>query len=104
MTICPGDILTAWTVDGLSSEAGGRAAERLNRIHLAVARGTPHPPGSFDDVDDPVCPPVLPATFGDRLETSLGVPGASEDMKTAFRARRPLPDYRTPLPERLGRG
>ena len=78
------DFLTAWMVDGLSSEAGRRAAERLNRIHLGVARRTPHLPGNFDDIDDFVYPLVLLATFGDRLQTSLGLPGTSENMKTAW--------------------
>ncbi|MGW3652853.1 oxygenase MpaB family protein [Streptomyces sp. NPDC000878] len=78
------DFLTAWMVDGLSSEAGRRAAERLNRIHLGVARRTPHLSGNFDDIDDFVYPLVLLATFGDRLQTSLGLPGTSEKMKTAW--------------------
>lgn len=78
------DFLTAWMVDGLSSEAGRKAAERLNRIHLGVARRTPHLPGNFDDIDDFVYPLVLLATFGDRLQTSLGLPGTSENMKTAW--------------------
>ncbi|MER5433473.1 DUF2236 domain-containing protein [Streptomyces sp. NPDC002588] len=78
------DFLMAWMVDGLSSEAGRRAAARLNRIHLAVARRTPHLPGNFDDLDDFVYPLVLLATFGDRLQTSLGLPGVSEPMKAAW--------------------
>ncbi|WP_369031134.1 DUF2236 domain-containing protein [Streptomyces adonidis] len=78
------DFLTAWMVDGLSSEAGRKAVERLNRIHLSVARRTPHLPGNFDDIDDFVYPLVLLATFGDRLQTSLGLPGMSENMKTAW--------------------
>jgi len=78
------DFLMAWMVDGLSSSAGRGAAARLNRIHLAVARGTPHLPGNFDDTDDFVYPLVLLATFGDRLQTSLGLPGTSEPMKTAW--------------------
>lgn len=78
------DFLTAWMVDGLSSEAGRKAVERLNRIHLSVARRTPHLPGNFDDIDDFVYPLVLLATFGDRLQTSLGLPGTSENMKTAW--------------------
>ncbi|SER11169.1 hypothetical protein SAMN04487983_101188 [Streptomyces sp. yr375] len=78
------DFLMAWMVDGLSSEPGRRAAERLNRIHLGVARRTPRLPGNFDDVDDFVYPLVLLATFGDRLQTSLGLPGTSDHMKTAW--------------------
>lgn len=35
------EFLMAWMVDGLSSTAGLAAAERLNRIHLAIARATP---------------------------------------------------------------
>ncbi|MGW1618227.1 DUF2236 domain-containing protein [Streptomyces sp. NPDC002172] len=76
--------LMAWMVDGLSSGAGRAAADRLNRIHLAVARATPHLPGNFDDTDDFVYPLVLLATYGDRLQTSLGLPGTSEPMKTAW--------------------
>lgn len=78
------DFLTAWMVDGLSSEAGRKAAARLNRIHRAVDHNTPHLPGNFDDVDDFVYPLVLLATFGDRLQTSLGLPGTSEAMKIAW--------------------
>lgn len=78
------EFLMAWMVDGLSSAAGRKAAERLNRIHLAVSHGTPHLPGNFDDVDDFVYPLVLLATFADRLQTSLGLPGTSENMKTAW--------------------
>jgi len=78
------DFLTAWMVDGLSSPAGRGAADRLNRIHLALARATPRLPGNFDDVDDFVYPLVLLATFADRLQTSLGLPGTSENMKTAW--------------------
>ncbi|GGN08252.1 oxygenase MpaB family protein [Streptomyces fuscichromogenes] len=78
------DFLTAWMVDGLSSPAGRRAAERLNRIHRAVDRRTPHLPGNLDDIDDFVYPLVLLATFADRLQTSLGLPGTSEPMKTAW--------------------
>ncbi|MFF7468786.1 DUF2236 domain-containing protein [Streptomyces sp. NPDC008092] len=76
--------LMAWMVDGLSSGAGRAAADRLNRIHLAVARATPHLPGNFDDTDDFVYLLVLLATYGDRLLTSLGLPGTSEPMKTAW--------------------
>jgi uncharacterized protein (DUF2236 family) len=76
--------LMAWMVDGLSSSAGRGAAERLNRIHLGIARGTPHLPGNFDDTDDFVYPLVLLATFADRLQTSLGLPGTSKPMKTAW--------------------
>lgn len=76
--------LMAWMVDGLSSTAGREAAERLNRMHLAISRGTPHLPGNFDDVDDFVYPLVLLATFADRLQTSLGLPGTSANMKTAW--------------------
>ncbi|MFG3289143.1 DUF2236 domain-containing protein [Streptomyces sp. NPDC048179] len=78
------DFLTAWMVDGVSSPAGRRAAERLNRIHLSVARKTPHLPGNFDDVDDFIYPLVLLATFGHRLQTSLGLPGMNARMKTAW--------------------
>ncbi|WP_128378971.1 oxygenase MpaB family protein [Streptomyces cavernae] len=78
------DFLMAWMVDGLSTAAGRGAAERLNRIHMTVARRTPHLPGNFDDIDDFVYPLVLLATFGDRLQTSLGLPGTSENMKTAW--------------------
>ncbi|MEU9346983.1 DUF2236 domain-containing protein [Streptomyces sp. NPDC048278] len=77
-------LLMAWMVDGLSSAAGRAAADRLNRIHLAVARATPHLPGNFDDTDDFVYPLVLLATYGDRLQTSLGLPGTAEPMKTAW--------------------
>ncbi|MEU6347710.1 oxygenase MpaB family protein [Streptomyces sp. NPDC047072] len=76
--------LTAWMIDGVSSEAGRRAAARLNRMHRSIARRTPHLPGNFDDVDDFVYPLVLLATFGDRLQTSLGLPGLSDPMKTAW--------------------
>ncbi|MFK0150628.1 DUF2236 domain-containing protein [Streptomyces sp. NPDC090499] len=76
--------LMAWMVDGLSSEAGRAAADRLNRIHLAIAAATPHLPGNFDDTDDFVYPLVLLATYGDRLQTSLGLPGTSDAMKTAW--------------------
>ncbi|MEU6145992.1 oxygenase MpaB family protein [Streptomyces sp. NPDC047081] len=76
--------LTAWMVDGPTSPAGRGASERLNRIHRSVARRTPHLPGNFDDVDDFVYPLVLLATFGDRLQTSLGLPGTSEPMKSAW--------------------
>lgn len=78
------DFLTAWMVDGLSSASGRGAAHRLNRMHLGIARRTPHLPGNFDDVDDFVYPLVLLATFADRLQTSLGLPGTSEHMKTAW--------------------
>ncbi len=78
------DFLMAWMVDGVSSAAGRSATERLNRIHRSVARKTPHLPGNFDDIDDFVYPLVLLATFGDRLQTSLGLPGVSEPMKTAW--------------------
>ncbi|NUP24257.1 MAG: DUF2236 domain-containing protein [Streptomyces sp.] len=78
------DFLTAWMVDGLSSPAGRKAAERLNRIHRAVDRSTPHLPGNLDDTDDFVYPLVLLATSGDRLQTSLGLPGTSEPMKIAW--------------------
>ncbi|WP_406443789.1 DUF2236 domain-containing protein [Streptomyces sp. NBC_00631] len=78
------EFLMAWMVDGLSSAAGRRAAERLNRVHRALAHGTPHLPGNFDDIDDFVYPLVLLATFGDRLQTSLGLPGTSEPMKVAW--------------------
>ncbi|MEU6201699.1 DUF2236 domain-containing protein [Streptomyces sp. NPDC047061] len=78
------DLLMAWMVDGLSSGAGRAAAARLNRIHLAIARATPHLPGNFDDTDDFVYPLVLLATYGDRLQTSLGLPGTTEPMKTAW--------------------
>ncbi|MGV9338372.1 DUF2236 domain-containing protein [Streptomyces sp. NPDC003688] len=78
------DFLMAWMVEGLSSPAGREAAERLNRIHLSVARRTPHLPGNFDDTDDFVYPLVLLATFGDRLMTSLGLPGMGDHMKTAW--------------------
>ncbi|GAA2630031.1 DUF2236 domain-containing protein [Streptomyces vastus] len=78
------DFLMAWMVDGLSSAAGRRAAERLNRIHLTVARRTPQLPGNFDHIDDFIYPLVLLATFGDRLQTSLGLPGMSEHMKIAW--------------------
>ncbi|WP_234469407.1 oxygenase MpaB family protein [Streptomyces sp. MBT62] len=76
--------LMAWMVDGLSSPSGRAAAERLNRIHLSIARATPQLPGNFDDVDDFVYPLVLLATFADRLQTSLGLPGTSESMKVAW--------------------
>ncbi|MGH1551597.1 DUF2236 domain-containing protein [Streptomyces sp. L7] len=76
--------LMAWMVDGLSSPSGRAAAERLNRIHLSIARATPQLPGNFDDVDDFVYPLVLLATFADRLQTSLGLPGTSERMKVAW--------------------
>ncbi|MFG2961692.1 MULTISPECIES: DUF2236 domain-containing protein [unclassified Streptomyces] len=76
--------LTAWMVDGLSSPRGRGAAERLNRLHRGVDRRTPHLPGNFDGVDDFVYPLVLLATFGDRLQTSLGLPGTSEPMKIAW--------------------
>ncbi|MEV6479972.1 DUF2236 domain-containing protein [Streptomyces sp. NPDC051576] len=76
--------LMAWMVDGLSSPAGRGAAERLNRMHLAIARTTPHLPGNFDDVDDFVYPLVLLATSADRLQTSLGLPGTSANMKVAW--------------------
>lgn len=78
------DFLTAWMVDGLSSEAGRKAAARLNRIHRAVDHRTPHLPGNLDDVDEFVYPLVLLATSGDRLQTSLGLPGTSEAMKIAW--------------------
>ncbi|MFC4469542.1 DUF2236 domain-containing protein [Streptomyces xiangluensis] len=78
------DFLMAWMVDGVSSAAGRSATERLNRIHRSIARKTPHLPGNFDDIDDFVYPLVLLATFGDRLQTSLGLPGMSEPMKTAW--------------------
>ncbi|MFD8002037.1 hypothetical protein [Streptomyces mirabilis] len=77
--------------NGVSNAAGRTVAARLNRIHLAVARRTPHLPGNFDDVDDFVhplvllYPLVLPATFGDRLRTPLGLSGTSEPMKAAWR-------------------
>ncbi|KPI32864.1 Protein of unknown function DUF2236 [Actinobacteria bacterium OV320] len=76
--------LMAWMVNGLSSAEGRSAAERLNRLHRAVARGTPQLPGNFDDIDDFIYPLVLLATFGDRLQTSLGLPGTSEPMKIAW--------------------
>jgi hypothetical protein len=78
------DFLMAWMADGLSSTAGRRAAERLNRLHSGIAKRTPQLPGNFDEIDDFVYPLVLLATFGDRLQTSLGLPGASEPMKTAW--------------------
>ncbi|MEW1776026.1 DUF2236 domain-containing protein [Streptomyces sp. NPDC086777] len=75
--------LTAWMVDGLSSEAGRAAADRLNRIRPAIAGATPHLPGDFDDTGDFVRPLVLLAPYGDRQQTSLGPPGTSGPMKTA---------------------
>jgi hypothetical protein len=78
------DFLVAWMVDGVSSVAGRRAAERLNRIHRAVAARTPHLPGNFDDIDDFVHPLVLLATFAHRIQTSLGLAGMPEHMKTAW--------------------
>jgi len=78
------DFLVAWMVDGVSSAAGRKAVERLNRIHMAVARKTPHLPGNFDDIDDFVYPLVLLATFAHRLQTSLGLPGTTGHMKTAW--------------------
>ncbi|WP_328352508.1 DUF2236 domain-containing protein [Streptomyces sp. NBC_00445] len=78
------DFLVAWMVDGVSSEVGRKAAERLNRIHMAVARRTPHLPGNFDDVDDYVYALVLVATFAHRHQTSLGLPGMPEHMKRAW--------------------
>ncbi|MEU6548770.1 DUF2236 domain-containing protein [Streptomyces sp. NPDC046915] len=78
------DFLMAWMVDGLSSEAGRGAVLRLNRMHQAIARRTPHLPGNFNDIDDFVYPLVLLATFGDGLMTSLGLPGTSEPMKIAW--------------------
>ncbi|MFE7446446.1 DUF2236 domain-containing protein [Streptomyces chartreusis] len=78
------DLLVAWMVDGPSSAAGRKAADRLNRIHMGIARSTPHLPGNFDDVDDFIYPLVLVATSSDRLQTSLGLPGTSEHMKRAW--------------------
>ncbi|MGW0999657.1 DUF2236 domain-containing protein [Streptomyces sp. NPDC002523] len=78
------DLLVAWMVDGPSSAAGRKAAERLNRLHMGIARTTPHLPNNFDDVDDFIYPIVLVATFGDRLQTSLGLPGTSERTKRAW--------------------
>lgn len=63
--------------------AGREATDRLNRIHLAIARATPHLPGNFDGIDDFVCPLVLVAISGDRLQTSLGLPGIDGSMKVA---------------------
>ncbi|MDH6221586.1 DUF2236 domain-containing protein [Streptomyces pseudovenezuelae] len=78
------DFLVAWMVNGISSTAGRDAAERLNRIHKAVARKTPALPGNFDDIDDFVYPLVLLATFPHRLQTSLGLPGTTKPMKVAW--------------------
>jgi ER-bound oxygenase mpaB/B'/Rubber oxygenase, catalytic domain len=78
------DFLVAWMVDGVSSAAGVKAAERLNRIHMSVARRTPHLPGNFDDLDDFVYPLVLLATFAHRLQVALGLPGIPEHMKIAW--------------------
>ncbi|MER5519569.1 oxygenase MpaB family protein [Streptomyces sp. NPDC002763] len=78
------DFLVAWMVDGVSSAAGRAAAERLNRIHRAVARRTPNLPGNFDDIDDFVYPLVLLAIFAHRLQTSLGMPGIPEHMQRAW--------------------
>lgn len=76
--------LTAWLVDGVSSAAGRRASERLNRVHHAADRATPHLPGNFDRLDDFVYPLVLLATSEDRLRTSLGLPPTGERMKIAW--------------------
>jgi hypothetical protein len=78
------DFLVAWMIEGISSPAGRAAAQRLNRIHGAIAARTPHLPGNFDDVDDFIHPLVLLATFADRLQVSLGLPGLPRHMKTAW--------------------
>lgn len=78
------DYLMAWMVDGVTSAAGRAAAERLNRVHRAVDRGSPQLPGNFDDVDDFIYPLVLLATTSDRLRTTLGLRGTSETMKIAW--------------------
>ncbi|WP_328502715.1 oxygenase MpaB family protein [Streptomyces sp. NBC_00457] len=78
------DFFMHWMVDGPSSEAGKQAVTRLNRMHMAIARETPHLPGNFDDNDDFIFPLVQIATFGHRLQRALGLPGLPEHMKIAW--------------------
>jgi hypothetical protein len=78
------DFLIAWMVDGPESEKGRQSIVDLNRMHLGIARATPQLPGNFDQIDDFVYPLALIATTEHRLAVSLGLPGPSSAMRTAW--------------------
>ncbi|TIC82667.1 hypothetical protein [Nocardioides sp. GY 10127] len=71
----------AWLVDGVNSEAGIAATERLNRYHLGVAR---EHPAAFGQDEDYLYTLAALAVFGERMRRALDLPPEHPNVAIAW--------------------
>jgi hypothetical protein len=70
-----------WMLEGVSSEVSAKSLERLNNLHMSIAKRMP--PGVFEDKDDYIYALIEVTTFGQILRDVLGLPPMSQHRRKA---------------------
>lgn len=70
-----------WMLEGVSSETSQKSLERLNNLHMSIAKRMP--PGVFDDKDDYIYALIEVTTFGQILRDVIGLPPLPEHRRRA---------------------